>query len=91
MMACERQAVMTANSQSVDVNVASAAVAAARIEGERIATARAFQERQELQEQLQTAGLEAANTQVVTATIVDQNNQYREELKSHENARASLQ
>eukprot|EP00959_Pyramimonas_sp_CCMP1952_P392828 8231249-Pyramimonas_sp.AAC.2 len=49
MMASERQAVMAANKQSVDVNASSAAVAVARIEGERIATARAVHERQELQ------------------------------------------
>eukprot|EP00959_Pyramimonas_sp_CCMP1952_P308854 6463459-Pyramimonas_sp.AAC.1 len=71
MMASERQAVMTANSQFVDVNAASAAFAAARIAGERVATASAVQERQELQEQLQTAGLEAANAQIATATIVN--------------------
>eukprot|EP00959_Pyramimonas_sp_CCMP1952_P374012 7832978-Pyramimonas_sp.AAC.1 len=55
-IASERQAVVTATSQSVDAETASAAVAAARIEGERAATARTEQERQELQEQLQTAG-----------------------------------
>eukprot|EP00959_Pyramimonas_sp_CCMP1952_P189717 3968753-Pyramimonas_sp.AAC.1 len=49
MVASGRQAVMTANSRSVDANAVSAAVAVARIEGERIATASAVQEKQELQ------------------------------------------
>eukprot|EP00959_Pyramimonas_sp_CCMP1952_P067194 1402467-Pyramimonas_sp.AAC.1 len=64
MIASERQAVVTATSQSVDAKTASAAVAAARIEGERVATAGAEQERQELREQLQTARLEVANAQI---------------------------
>eukprot|EP00959_Pyramimonas_sp_CCMP1952_P272574 5698391-Pyramimonas_sp.AAC.1 len=69
MVASERQAVATATSQSVDAKTASAAVAAARIEGKRVATARAGQERQEIQEQLQIARLEVANAQIVAATI----------------------
>eukprot|EP00959_Pyramimonas_sp_CCMP1952_P217273 4544318-Pyramimonas_sp.AAC.1 len=64
IIASERQAVITANSRSVEANTVSAAVVVARIEGERIATARAVQEQQELQEQLRTTKLEAANTQI---------------------------
>eukprot|EP00959_Pyramimonas_sp_CCMP1952_P256034 5347728-Pyramimonas_sp.AAC.1 len=48
MIASERQAVVMATNQSVDAKIASAAVAVARIEGERVAAARAEQEKQEL-------------------------------------------
>eukprot|EP00959_Pyramimonas_sp_CCMP1952_P232264 4853653-Pyramimonas_sp.AAC.1 len=65
---------MTAKSQPVDAKTASAAVAAARIEGERAATAGAEHGKHELQEKLRAARLEAANAQIVAATIVDQNN-----------------
>eukprot|EP00959_Pyramimonas_sp_CCMP1952_P225903 4723916-Pyramimonas_sp.AAC.1 len=41
MIASERHAIITASSRSVDANTVSAAVAVARIEGERVATARA--------------------------------------------------
>eukprot|EP00959_Pyramimonas_sp_CCMP1952_P223065 4663360-Pyramimonas_sp.AAC.1 len=40
MIASERQAVITANSQSAGTNAVSAVVAAARVKGERVATAR---------------------------------------------------
>eukprot|EP00959_Pyramimonas_sp_CCMP1952_P259000 5414592-Pyramimonas_sp.AAC.1 len=50
MVASERQAVVTATNQSVDAEAVSAAFAAARVEGGKIATARAEREKQELQE-----------------------------------------
>eukprot|EP00959_Pyramimonas_sp_CCMP1952_P462015 9482548-Pyramimonas_sp.AAC.1 len=80
MLASERQAAVAATNQSVDAKTVTAAVAAARVEGEHIATARAEREKQELQEKLKNARLEVVNTQVVAAKIADQNNQYREEL-----------
>eukprot|EP00959_Pyramimonas_sp_CCMP1952_P345552 7236433-Pyramimonas_sp.AAC.1 len=78
MLASERQAVVVATNQSVDAQTVSAAVAAARVEGEKVATARAEREKQEFQEKLRNARLEAVNTQVVAAKIADQNNQDRE-------------
>eukprot|EP00959_Pyramimonas_sp_CCMP1952_P312076 6531826-Pyramimonas_sp.AAC.1 len=68
MMAFERQAVATAINQSVDAKTVSAAVAAARVEGGKIATARAEQEKQELQEQLNTARLAASDTLIAAET-----------------------
>eukprot|EP00959_Pyramimonas_sp_CCMP1952_P257534 5380774-Pyramimonas_sp.AAC.1 len=91
MLASERQAVAAATNQSVNAETVTAAVAAARIEGEQIAAVRAEREKQTLQEELKNARLEVVNTQVVAANIADQNNQYFEELRSHEEARASLQ
>eukprot|EP00959_Pyramimonas_sp_CCMP1952_P035315 739910-Pyramimonas_sp.AAC.1 len=75
-----RQAAGAANNQSVDAKAACAAVAAARIKRERPATARAEHDKHELQDQLSAARLEVANTQIVAATISDQNNQHRREI-----------
>eukprot|EP00959_Pyramimonas_sp_CCMP1952_P259195 5418896-Pyramimonas_sp.AAC.1 len=80
-----------ANKEYADANAVAAAVAVARTEGEQIATVMAEREKQGLQEELKTAGLEAADTQAVVAKITNQNNLFLEEHKSHEEARSPLQ
>eukprot|EP00959_Pyramimonas_sp_CCMP1952_P284766 5953411-Pyramimonas_sp.AAC.1 len=80
-----------ANKESADANAIAAAVAVARIEGEQIATVMAERETHGLQEELKNARLEAANTQAAAAKITNRSNLYLEELKSHEEARSSLQ
>eukprot|EP00959_Pyramimonas_sp_CCMP1952_P237003 4952999-Pyramimonas_sp.AAC.1 len=89
-LSSERQAALAANSLSADTKSACAAAAAARINVERAAITKAEHDRQELQDQLCAARLEVASAQIIAATVVDQNNPYREELESHEHARASL-
>eukprot|EP00959_Pyramimonas_sp_CCMP1952_P474651 9503786-Pyramimonas_sp.AAC.1 len=91
MLASERQPVVAATNQSVHAKTVIAAVAAARVEGKQIATARAEREKQDLQEKLKNARQEVLNTQVVAAKIAGRNNRYRDEPKPRENARASLQ
>eukprot|EP00959_Pyramimonas_sp_CCMP1952_P342344 7172263-Pyramimonas_sp.AAC.1 len=81
MLAPERQAVVTAISQSVDAKTVSAAVAAARVEGGKIATARAEQETQEFHEQLKNARREISNTQIAAAKRVDLINTQREDFR----------
>eukprot|EP00959_Pyramimonas_sp_CCMP1952_P357649 7488404-Pyramimonas_sp.AAC.2 len=54
MLVSERQAVVAATTQSVDAKAATAAAAAARVEGEQIATVRAERDKRSLQEELKT-------------------------------------
>eukprot|EP00959_Pyramimonas_sp_CCMP1952_P113435 2370708-Pyramimonas_sp.AAC.1 len=51
----------------------------------------AEREKQSLQGELKNAGLEATHTHAIAAKITDQKNLCLEELKSHEEARSSLQ
>eukprot|EP00959_Pyramimonas_sp_CCMP1952_P389017 8150814-Pyramimonas_sp.AAC.1 len=80
-----------ANEESADAHTVAAAVAVAKIEGEQIATAVAEREKQGLQEELKAARLKADNAQAVAAKLNSQTNLYIEKLKSHEEARSSLQ
>eukprot|EP00959_Pyramimonas_sp_CCMP1952_P217259 4544027-Pyramimonas_sp.AAC.1 len=58
-LSSDRQAALAARSQSVDVKSAGAAAAAAKLEGERAAIAKAEHEMKDLQDQLCAARLEA--------------------------------